>query len=154
MQWRKVMTADYNKFNLVIDDEYKSLPIDEYVHDHKGELIYFFTYNPSDIPVYNADAERIIDEEWLDKIHESKKPYGIQWGISELGHTNYNMPGADCSGVPTFCHWTEERVTQEDTWNYYGHDKFEPLTVGTVLKWFGWFLFQLQNSYLKIGKQL
>ena len=152
MQWRKVMTADYSKFNLTIDDEYKTMPSDEFVYNHKGELLFFFTYNPYDIPVYDSDAERILDDDWLDKIHASKQPYGIRWNINEQGHVNYNCKGMDCDGVPSFSHWYEDRITQKDTWEYYGPDQFEPLTVKTVTKWFGWFLYQLNNSYLKIGK--
>lgn len=152
MQWRRVMTADYGKFNLVIDDEYKKFPLDEFVHNHLGELLFFFTYNPADIPVYESDAERILDEDWLHKIQESKQPYGIRWRISENGHVNYNCKGMDCDGVPTFAHWDEDRITQTDTWNYYGPDQFVPLTVSTVKMWLGWFLYQLNNSYLQIGK--
>lgn len=150
MSWRKLMTADYSQFNLIVDDEYKRLPSDEFVHNHKGELLFFFTYNPADIPVYDADAERILDEDWLKRVQDIGRPYGINW--SSGGHTDYSANGTDCEGVPTFTHWNEDQVTSEDTWNYYGADAFEPLTVETVNKWFGWFLFQLNNSYLQIGR--
>lgn len=146
MQWRKVMTADYSKFSLNLSDEHKGFPKDEFVYDHKGNLIFFFTYNPADVPVYDSQAEGILDDDWLTRVHESKQPYGIRWRICTPDHVNYHMPGADCSGVPTFTHWTENRVTQEDTWNYYGADSFEPLTVATVRMWFGWFLWQLENA--------
>lgn len=151
--WRKVMTADYSKFNLIVDNEYKKFPKDEYVYNHKGDLLYFFIYNPADITVFDANTERILNEDWLEKLHESKKPYGIRWNALPdadgfPNHVMYRMNGADCSGVPTFSHWDEERITQEDTWNYYGHEQFEPLTVGIVAKWYGWFLWQLQNSNL------
>lgn len=150
MGWNKLRTADYNKFNLIISDEYKLLPKDEYVYNHEGKLLYFFTYNPADVPVYDSTAERILDENWLDKLHDSKQPFGIKWDSCPESHVNYSrMDGTDCVGVPTFSHWTEDYISQEDTWNYYGHDKFEPLTVGTVVKWFGWFLWQLNNVYLK-----
>lgn len=147
MQWRKVMTADYNKFNLIIDFEYKMLPKHEYVHDHEGNLLYFYTYNPADVPVYDSNAERIIDEDWLTKLHESKQPFGIRWNICEPGHINYSMPGTDCGGVPTFSHCTQDYFA-----DYYfaTFNEFEPLTVDTVVKWFGWFLYQLNNSYLQI----
>lgn len=145
MQWRKVLTADYNKFNLVIDDEYKKLPKDEYVYNHEGELLYFFTYNPADIPVFQCDL--LFD---LEQTRAKNKYFGILW--EHGSHVCYNMPGTDCNGVPCFAHWDENRITQEDVWNFYGPDQFEPLTVETVTKWFGWFLFQLQNSYLQIGK--
>lgn len=144
-QWRNVMTADYNKFNLVINDEYKKMPSREYVHNHKGELLYYFDYNPADVPIF--DYSPVFD---LDKIHRENKYYGILWSTG--GHVNYHMPGADCDGVPSFTHWTEDRVTQKDCWNYYGGNSFAPLTVQTVTKWLGWFLWQLNNSYLKIGK--
>lgn len=146
MGWRKVMTADYSKFNLIVDDEYKKFPSNDFVYNHKGELLFFFTYNPADIPVYDSDAERVIDEHWLDKIHESREPHGIRW--SSGGHINYSGKGMDCEGIPVFSHCTQDYVA-----DYYKDvDKFEPLTVGTVVKWFGWFLYQLNNSYLQIGK--
>jgi len=139
-QWRKVMTADYNKFNLVIDDEYKKFPMDEYVYNHKGELLYFFEYNPGDVPVFQFNP--LFD---LEAIRASNKYYGIRWDIDS--HINYNTPLTDCDGVPTFSHWTADYIA-----DYYKEvNYFEPLTVKVVLKWFGWFIFQLNNSYLKIG---
>lgn len=143
--WYRVMTSDYNKFNLIILDDYKKMPPDEYVYNHEGKQLYFFTYNPADVPVYNSAT---MD---LEALHASKEPYGIIWQGSDA-HTSYHMDGTDCVGCPTFTHWDEDRITQEDTWKYYGHEKFEPLTVGTVVMWFGWFLYQLNNSYLQIGK--
>lgn len=154
MAWRKVMTADYNKFNLIINDEYKKFPKAEYVYRHDGELLYFLNYNPAEIAVYDSNAERIIDEYWLDKLHESKMPHGIRWGSE--GHVSYSMPCTDCDGIPIFSHLTTDYVS-----DYYcnpvgGYPEkifdFNPLTVETVIKWFGWFLYQLNNSYLKIGK--
>lgn len=153
MQWRKVKTADYKKFNLIVDDEYKKLPKDEYVYTHDGKLIYFFTYNPADVMAFQhimidetdfdyAEA-RVTYKDFI--IHSDGGKYGSPW-------TSYFMRGTDCSGVPAFSHWDEDRVTEEDTWNYFGHDQFEPLTVATVVKWFGWFLYQLDNSTLQIGK--
>lgn len=147
MQWRKLMTADYDKFNLTIGDEYKSLPPDEFVHNHKGELLFFYKYNPADIPVYDSEAQGIIDDDWLHKLHESYAPHGIRWKNSE-GHVNYNVPGMDCDGVPVFSHCTQDYVAE-----YYKKvENFEPLTVKTVVHWFGWIIYQLNNSYLKIGK--
>lgn len=153
VQWRKVKTADYNKFNLTVNDEYKMFPKEEYVYDHKGGLIFFFTYNPADIMIFQRtlidevdfdfDEARSVYRDFI--IHNDGGKYGSPW-------TSYFMRGTDCDGVPTFSHWDENRVTQEDCWNYFGSDQFEPLTVDTVLKWFGWFLYQLENSYLKIGR--
>src|SRR5688572_7137745 len=74
MQWRKVMTADYSKFNLVVDNEYKLMPKDEYVYDHNGELLYFFNYNPADVPVFQYNPLFDIEE-----IQLNHKNYGILW---------------------------------------------------------------------------
>lgn len=140
MGWHKVMTADYGKFNLVIDDEYKRLPNDEFVYNHNGEQLFFFDYNPVDIPVYNSETMNLLE------LHESNKPYGIIWqGMS--CHVNYVARGMDCSGCPTFSYHTAELCEK-----YSDITQFEPLTVRTVVKWFGWFLYQLNNSYLQIGK--
>lgn len=140
-QWRSVMTADYNKFSLTVDDEYKSMQPDDFVYNHKGELLYFFTYNPADVPVFQYSD--MLD---LDAIRANHKYYGIHWDYHN--HVNYRMAGADCGGVPTFTHCTADHVA-----DYYKDvTDFEPLTVATVTKWFGWFLYQLNNSYLKIGK--
>lgn len=153
MQWRKVRTADYDKFNLIVNDEYKMFPKDEYVYTHEGKLIYFFTYNPADMMVFQRT---VIDEVDFD-YNEARSVYRdfiIQNDGGKYGSpsTSYFMRGTDCCGVPTFSHWDEDRVTQKDCWDYYGADQFEPLTVGLVLKWFGWFLYKLENSYLQIGK--
>lgn len=136
MQWRKVMTADYSKFELVVDDEYKIMPEDEYVYDHKGELLFFPDYSPNDIPVfvYPFDIE----------ISKMPTPRALHWGSS----VSYSGVGIDCSGVPTFNHYTADYLGS----NYKNVAQFEPLTVRTVRKWFGWFLYQLNNSYLQIGK--
>lgn len=143
MQWRKVKTADYNNFSLIVDDEYKTLPSDEFVYNHKGEILYFFNYNPADVPVFDTAIFSLAE------IREKTPYYGLRW---QSGNVSYIMPGMDCDGVPTFSHWPEDRVTSDDVWNYYGPDQFKPLTVKTVVQWFGWFLWQLNNSSLKIGK--
>jgi hypothetical protein len=142
MQWRKVMTADYNKFHLTVIDEYKAMNPNEFVYNHKGELLYFYTYNPADVPVFQYT--NLLD---LDEVRANNKNYGIHWDYHN--HVNYRMDGADCGGVPTFSHWTAEYIAE----NIKSIEPFEPLTVAAVTKWFGWFLYQLNNSYLIIGKQ-
>ena len=134
------MTADYNKFNLEINDEYKLLPANEYVYNHKGDQLFFYAYNPADVPVYQWT--KFLD---LTALHQSRRPYAIQW--DPFGHANYNMPGADCQGTPTFSHWTADDIADrvkllDDV------DKFEPLTVQIVHHWFGWILYRLENAKL------
>lgn len=141
MQWNKVRCGDYNKFTLVVDTEYKQLPLDEFVYDHKGELLYFFDYNPADVPVFQSNKLMTLDE-----MIGNNKMYGILWDYG--GRVNYHMRGADCVGTPTFSHWTADYIA--DYWKE--PNDFEPLTVKTVVTWFGWFLYQLQNSYLQMGK--
>ena len=142
MGWNRVMTSDYSKFKLTVVDDYKLMPKDEFVYNHKGELLYFPTYNPADVPVFNYGP--LFD---LETIRQENKYYGIDWQSGY--HVNYNMLATDCVGVPTFTHCTQDRVAEY----YHAHfNEFEPLTVETVTKWFGWILFQLNNSYLQIGK--
>ncbi len=158
MQWNRVMTSDYNEFKLTVNDEYKTFPKDEFVYNHLGELLFFMDYNPADVPVYDSKAERILDEDWLDKLHHKKQPFGIRWENdgTYTSHVNYSMPCTDCIGTPTFTHFTMEYVSEYYCNSRGGYPEkihdFNPLTVGIVVKWFGWFLYQLQNSHLQIGK--
>lgn len=66
------------------------------------------------------------------------------------------MRGTDCVGTPTFSHFTQEYVSEHYCNSIGGFPDrifdFNPLTVETVIKWFGWFIYQLENSYLKIGR--
>ena len=140
-QWRGVMTADYNKFNLIIDNEYQLLPKDEFVYNHKGELLFWFNINPADIPVFTYN--RLMDSE---KIRREYQWYGTLWEQGQ--HVNYMGPGLDCSGVPCFSHYNQERAADP----YFNPNEFDPLIVKTVIHWHGWFLLQLNNSYLQIGK--
>lgn len=141
MQWRKIATADYNKFKLIVDDEYKRLPSDEFVYDHKGELLFWFTYKPVDIPVLDASPNFNYEA--------ARKKYGHQFIIAHNdGYIAYLVSGLDCDGVPTFSHYQQDRVARD----YEDMSKFDPLTVKTVTQWLGWFLYNLKNSYLQIGK--
>lgn len=141
-QWRRLMSTDYTEFKLIIDDEYKGLNSDEPVYDHKGERLFFWTYNPADIMVIDS-AVMLIDFNEADcNVNLPPVPYGVRWSVN--GHVNYNMPGADCEGVPAFAHYTAEYAVR-----YNDVSVFEPLTVGAVTKWFGWLLWQLNNANLQ-----
>ena len=149
MQWRKVKTADYNNFTLVINDEYKLFDKNELVYNHRGEYLYWKDFDPEKIPYLPPYEIRGEDFQ-----------YPKQW------RTNYNMGysdsfsarGLDCSGVPTFSHGTANSLTNCNMHNYTLEEvgevlnpmsEYELLTVGIVVKWFGWFLYQLQNNELK-----
>lgn len=152
-QWRKVKTADYSRFKLIVDTEYKTLPPDEYVFNHEGKNLFWRDYDPEQIPTlpyldgYSFEPEDIVE-----------RKYPPQW------KTDYNMycaKGLDCSGVPAFSHGTEKEITIGNMHNYTLEEVgeslntmngYELLTVRVVVKWFGWFLYQLENNELQIGK--
>lgn len=140
-QWRKVKTADYNKFRLIVDNEYKTMPKGEYVYNHEGEQLFFYAYNPNDIPIFNWSP--VWD---LETIRQNHISYGINWGGGNC--INFHADGLDCDGVPTLSHYSADSIAE----HYKNMNDFEPLTVQMVVKWFGWFLLQLDNSYLQIGK--
>lgn len=148
MQWRKVKTADYNEFNLIIDDSYKTMPDDEYVYNHKGEQLYWFNHN--DIA---ALPKNIIS---IDDIAENANIYleefaGEEWKFTAFymgDGFHHSVKGFDCEGVPVFSHNT---ATYAET-HYSDLNQFEPLTVGMIKLWLGWFLYQLKNVDLQTRK--
>lgn len=139
-QWRKVRAADYSKFNLVVINDYKDMNDSDPVFDHKGEQLFFWDYNPADIPV--IQAHDVAD---FCKARSENNDYGIVWQYGDwfIHHTR----GVDCEGVPTFNHYTADYIGT----HYKDMNQFAPLTVGMVKMWIGWFLYQLKNSYLTIG---
>lgn len=155
-QWSKVRTANYSQFNLIVNDDYKQLPPDAFVYNHKGELLYFMDYNPADVPIYDSQVERMRDEDWLQKLHEGKQSYGIRFSGSD-NYISYHMPCTDCAGVPCFSHYTQEYVAESYCNCVGGYPErifdFNPLTVKTVRIWFGWFLYNLNNASLQIGRK-
>lgn len=130
-QWRSIMTADYKRFELIVIDEYKHLPDDTLVHNHKGENLFFYDYNPVDVEVF---VYPLIPD-------EKPKMYGIDWGGNNK--VNYSMPGADCDGVPAF-HYTADTMVNCKA----DLDNVVTLTVGIVKHWLGWFLYRLENNRL------
>lgn len=107
MQWRKVKTADYNEFKLIIKD-YK-LPLYERVHNHKGDLLFWSDFDPSKIPVFNYNI--LLD---LEEIRQNHDAYGILWELEGL--INYFSKYMDCSGIPLFSHYTERIIGH--IWTY------------------------------------
>lgn len=133
--WRNVLTADYSKFNLTLMDIHLNLNKKDFVYNHKGEQLFFYDYNPHDVPVFQWSKLFSLEE-----IRLNHKQYGILW--SNDGHTNYSMRGTDCNGVPCFSHYTANYIATHSS----NISAFEPLTVETVLLWYGWLLWQLNNS--------
>ncbi len=151
MQWRKVKTADYNNFKLIIDPEYKTLPKDELVYDHNGENLFWKDFDPEQIPYLPPYILRQENEENYEYPKQWRTNYGMGYCDS------FSARGLDCSGVPTFSHGTRHDLTIGNMHNYTLEEvgevlnpmsEYELLTVGIVVKWFGWFIYQLQNNEL------
>ena len=139
MQWRKIKTADYSNFKLIINDEYKSFEKNELVYNHKGENLFWRNYNPEEILLLNPYS--LSDGETLFANYREKLE------LPEKGKTYYDMycaKGLDVDGVPTFSHGTIDEIYKSKL----DMKDFTPLTVGVVNWWFGWFLYQLRNSEL------
>lgn len=135
--WNSVRCADYNKFNLIVDNEYRNMPSGEFVYNSDGELLFFYQYSPNNIPIFNYPFSMDVSE-----IHALTSVRGLNWGES----ISYSGIGIDCCGTPTFSHYTADKIADHfcNTIN-----EFEPLTVGKVIEWYAWWLFLLKNASIK-----
>lgn len=131
LQWRKIKTADYKKFRLVINDEYKTFPKDELVYNHKGENLFWRNYNPEKIKMLNSDD--LVDGKYV---------YPPMW---KTDYGMYAAKGLDINGVPTFSHGTANKIVEDNSLKL---NEYEPLTVEIVNWWFGWFIYELNNNEL------
>lgn len=147
IQWRSVKTADYNNFNLVIDENYKMLNDSEFVYDYNGEQLFFYGYNPGSVPIISRE-EQVSTEKYKWETGNNFIIHSKGTIYSPEDWFTFRMDGTDCSGVPTFSHWTIDYIMKDHTIKYL---LFEPLTVGVVKMWFGWFLWQLDNCRLKVS---
>lgn len=144
-QWNKLRCANYAEFTLNIINEYDKMDKNELVHNHLGERLYHFNINPWEVYEYH---KRTLHEVFsYDDLRGMHKDFIT---VYEDGYRFYSIRGTDVAGTPTFSHLTETRITTDDTWNHYGGDAFEPITVGYVITWLGWFLYQLENSKIKV----
>lgn len=152
IQWNKLRCANYSEFKLTVVDEYEQMNKADFVYNHEGKQLYHFGYNPWDIHEHYGSC--IAEGFDWDEMRRIYKDFILvsDGGLYGTPHKSYHVRGADTAGTPTFTHYDEDRVTTDDTWNYYGADAFEPVTVGYVITWLGWFLYQLENSTLKVGR--
>lgn len=150
MQWNKLRCANYSEFSLIVDSEYEQMNKSDFVYNHEGKQLYHFGYNPWDVHEHYGSC--IAEGFSFDEMRSKYKDFILVSEFDGRPHKSYFIRGADCAGTPSFTHYDEDRVTSDDTWNYYGADAFEPVTVGYVITWLGWFLYQLENSSLKVGK--
>lgn len=141
MQWNKVRCADYNEFQLMLSDEHVGFSPDEFVHNHKGELLFWYNHqDPEALSKNYPSIESAINILGVDpSVFE-----GEEWKLSEplSGGFHWSVKGFDCAGTPTFSHGTANYIATF----YNDVTEFEPLTVGVVLKWYGYFLWKLKNA--------
>lgn len=149
-QWRSIKTSDYNNFNLIIDERYKMLNDEDFVYNHLGQQLFFYDFKPDEI-IVNPEIPELdafipsqkSTEEYLN--FRDKNPYIL---LDKGYYQTYWCRGLDCDGVPIFSHWDADYIVSDHTRDY---TAFVPLTVGMVKMWFGWFLWQLDNSRLKVS---
>ena len=123
MSWRRLKTADYSQFELTLYDDHLSLPKDALVHNHKGEVLFFYSYNPYDMPSkpygYLHCENVLLRELNEDCIN----------GLIVSENSFYSVKGVDCDFIPTFTHYTKDYIS-----SYMSDLKgLEPLTVQTVV---------------------
>lgn len=134
MQWNKVRVLnDYHSgAKVLIDQQYKSFPKNALVHNHKGETLFWRIDSPVDLPTLNY----IPDFDW-DKAREDN-PLGF---FLQGQHNSTHVGQLDCTMTPAFSHYTQKYIAT----HYDDMSLWEPLTVATVQKWFGWFLYNCEN---------
>ncbi len=155
-QWRSIKTANYNNFNLIIDESYKMLNDEDFVYNHLGKRLFFYGYNPGQVPIikkYYFDVDFDSLEDAINYTQDLEFKVGNNFIIHHSGTINspedwftFRMDGADCDGVPTLSFYTADYIATHSS----RIDLFEPLTVNMVKMWFGWFLWNLENSILKL----
>lgn len=143
--WNKLRCANYvGEFSLQLVSDYENFDRSEFVYNSVGELLFHFNYNPWDVFVYKGSC--LDDDFSWENMREQHKSFSI---LSDDGKISHHFLGADCMGTPTFSHLTADGIVDS---GYENMNCFEPLTVGYVMDWLGWFLYQLENSKLIVIK--
>lgn len=119
MGWRRFYKMPFSDFE--INNEYRSLPLDEYVYNRKGELLFFYSYHPSEIEHRVEGLEPSMN--WVSVYSEDSRHYGCR--------------GLDCEGIPVFSNYTYERTAD---CSFEWICQYEPLTVKTVVMWLDWLM--------------
>ena len=135
--WGKVGRVARYKCEIVIDTDYRSMDPEEYVHNHKGELLYFYRYDPNEMPTFKWRKGM----EWEEM--NGYQARALEWC---KGNVTYNGKGIDCDGIPCFSHYTADYIGTHN----FDLDDFYPLTVKQVIMWYGWFIMRLENATIKV----
>lgn len=141
-QWNKVRSADeIYGLDLILISDLSKLDPNKRVYNHKGELLFWYNHkNPDSLRMLTiADIKQSMDENGFDSSVIDGEEYKLK-SMEEKLH--WSVKGFDCNGTPVFSHYTIDYIGQQ---NMEVKD-FEILTVGTVLKWYGWFIYNLKNS--------
>lgn len=147
LQWNKVKSADQiYGLDLTLLSGLEKFNTNERVYNHKGEFLFWYNHkNPESLAKWKPSVEL------MDFMHEQFE--GEFWKLQ-----NFEIPdrldsfvkGFDCNGTPVFSHYTQDYISI--------HCKevkdFEILTVGAVLKWYGWFIYNLKNTNIKYTKSI
>jgi len=146
MQWRKIKSADYSQFILALNYSYKAFKDTDYVYNHKGEQLFWFNHkSPEELRFLTiSDIKESMDNNGFDSSSVDGEEYKL---LSMLKQLHWDVKGFDCDNVPVFSHNTADYIAT----HYKDMNQFEPLTVGMVKLWFGWFLFNLENLKLQIN---
>lgn len=135
----KIVVAAYTEFALTIDREYAGLPLDELIYNHEGKPLFWRDFDPDEVPVFEFNV--LFN---LRRIRAKHENYTVRWFPG--GRLCYPCSHLQlgCDGVPVFSHYTIDHVAEHLT----NFAQYEPLTVGVVVRWFGWFLYPLENARL------
>lgn len=142
LQWRKIKVADNEKFKLIVVCDYNFFPSDKVVCNARGEQLFWFDYNPADVPVFPFFVGFPHT-----KIRSENERYAIQWG-DFTGGLHYNSEGMDCDGVPVLSHYDANYIAG----NIKDVHRFVPLTVEKATQLMGWFLYNLDNAEIEFIK--
>jgi len=123
--WRKIVNTDrYNPTHeIVVDTEYKGMDPDAFVHNQKGEQLFFPDY-----------ARLPSKDVW------KKSGGAIGLWVETIGE--FVRYGMDSEGVPFFSDITKYYAIR----HYKDSRIFNPLTVGTVAQWVDLFLSRIYDS--------
>lgn len=145
-QWYGIQTANYSQFQLVLVDDYLQFASDEPVYNHEGERLFFPDYDPYQLPIYSNDGYYSLKKHYEENVAFCWRHVSTQYSPNEW--IGFHGTGMDCTGTPTFSHLTISHIAE----SYSDISVFEPLTVGTVTNWLGWFLLRRENALITTRK--
>lgn len=142
LQWNKVSSSDSLPFELTLRGHFKEFDLKERVYNHKGELLFWYNHKDFDsLPKWKPSPEMMdfIQEEFDGELWKLHKIEDMPERLDP------SVMGFDCNSTPVFSHYTQDYIGIHCA----EVKDFEILTVETVLKWYGWFIYNLKNAQIK-----